>query len=191
MAKRKRRGKSRLRKALPHTPSGRLSRSTERRTIERAQSEHETRQSFAELLDGRARGLGLTSEQGKHPASSTIAGRMALRGILTLTQAEAIDEYAKLVRRAAIVMGAPAGPRCSLSLSRGGDSVDDPEAYRTAMRRYNEAFGVVKDVGVRACRAINIIVRDLCDLPWSECEFARAGATALVRHFGFEEARAA
>lgn len=187
----KRRGQRRKRKALPRTASGQLSRSAERRVIERMRDEHETRQSMAELHASRARALGLTDDQGKHHLSETIAGRMALKGVLSFPQAQAIDEYAKVVRRAAAAMLAPAPPRCSLSPPTGGGYHEDQETYDTIMRRYNDAFGVIREVGVRACRAINIIVRDLCDLPLSERECARAAAQALVRHFGFDERVAA
>lgn len=188
---RKRRRQGRKRKALPRIPSGRLSRSLERRTLERAQSELETRQSLSAQQEGRARGLGLTVEQSSHPLSESIAGRMALRGILTFSQAEAIDEYAKLVRRTAIAMRSPAGTRCSLNLKRGGEVEENPETYARIMQLYNEAFRIVRNVGERACRAINLIVRDLCDLPASEWEFARSAAVALARHFGFDERRTA
>lgn len=187
----KRRGQGRKRKALPRTPSGQLSRSKERRMIVRSQSENETRASLAELKSCRARGLGLTDEQANHHMSETIAGRMALRGLLTLAQAKAIDEYAKLVRRAAQVMAAPAGPRCSLSLSRGDGGKDDPEIYSRVMRCYNDAFGALRGAGERSNRAVNLVVRDFCDLPISEREYVGRGGQALARHFAFDEAMAA
>lgn len=180
----KKRNRGRKRKALlPRLPSGRLRRSAERRTIERAQAE----QSLNELKDVRARALGLSREQGDNPISETIAGRMALRGLLTRSQAEAIDLYAKLVRNAARAMQAPANTRCSLNLSRSGEVEDDPEGYAVTMRRYNDAYGELLLVSYRACCAINLVVRNFSPFPLSELQPARAGASALVKHFGLRE----
>ncbi|MBA2707482.1 MAG: hypothetical protein H0U59_06740 [Gemmatimonadaceae bacterium] len=146
---------------------------------------------LALTIDDRARAMGLTPEQAGDPLSETVAGRLALREILTRVQAEAVDAYAKLVALAAAAMQAPSGPRCSLNPSRGGStSEDDEEYYRQTMRRYNDAFSACRSSGYRSNRAVNIVVRDLLDVPRSERKYLRAGAQALVVHFGLDRKQA-
>ena len=190
--KAKRRAASFQRKeGLQRTPSGQLSRSKERREKETADERQDQRSLLLRATDDRARALGLTRVQASDPISETIAGRMALRGLLTRRQYEAAEKYAALVAAAYREMCAPKRPGCTLNQRRSGEAIDDAERYARVMRRYNDAFGAVRDAGERANRAVNILIRDEFEPPISEREHLRRGLDALAVHFGLPEAEAA